>query len=98
MEDTITGVEFYSNVKTSEVEWICMKKFENVEYVELLFNSVEKSVETMIRDGYRLSYRALDSRRNSGLKMMFFVLYLARTLSVYPTGIVEFPKQKDIKK
>ena len=22
MEDTITGVEFYSNVKTSEVEWI----------------------------------------------------------------------------
>ena len=22
MEDTITGVEFYSNVKTTEVEWI----------------------------------------------------------------------------
>lgn len=22
LEDTITGVEFYSNVKTSEVEWI----------------------------------------------------------------------------
>ena len=47
------------------------------------------SVDTMIRLGYRLSYSALDSRRNSGLNIIFFVSYFLRTDSVYPTGIVD---------
>ena len=44
----------------------------------------------MIREGYRLSYKALDSRRNSGLKIIFLLLNFSLTLVVYPTGIVDF--------
>ena len=44
--------------------------------------SSDLSVDTMIRLGYRLSYNALDSLKNSGLKMIFDVLYFLRTDSV----------------
>lgn len=44
--------------------------------------SSDLSVDTMIRLGYKLSYNALDSLKNSGLKMIFDVLYFLRTDSV----------------
>ena len=47
------------------------------------------SVPTMMREGYRLSYSALDSRRNSGLNRMLSVPNFSRTLAVYPTGMVD---------
>ena len=40
------------------------------------------SVPTMIRDGYSLSYNALDSLRNSGLKMMLSQWNFSRTDAV----------------
>ena len=42
-----------------------------------------------MRDGYKLSYKAFDSRKNSGLKIIFLVLYFLRTEAVYPTGMVD---------
>ena len=53
------------------------------------FSLLSSSQETMMREGYRLSYSALDSRRNSGLKMMFLVWYFYRTEAVNPTGMVD---------
>ena len=46
------------------------------------FSLVSSSQETIILEGYRLSYKALDSRKNSGLKIIFLVLYLALTEAV----------------
>src|SRR5699024_11376117 len=53
------------------------------------FSRDSSSQETIIREGYKLSYKAFDSRKNSGLNKMFFVLYFLRTDSVYPTGMVD---------
>lgn len=52
------------------------------------FSCSEPSVETMTRLGYRLSYSALNSRRNSGLKITFSPSIFLQTDSVYPAGIV----------
>ena len=46
------------------------------------------SAPTTMRLGYRLSYSAFDSRRNSGLNRMFFTPYFAFTEAVNPTGTV----------
>ena len=40
------------------------------------------SEQTKPTEGYRLSYKALDSRRNSGLKMMFLLLNFSLMLAV----------------
>lgn len=37
----------------------------------------------------KVSYKAFDSLKNSGLKIILTVLYFLRTDSVYPTGIVD---------
>ena len=44
---------------------------------------------TTMRLGWRLSSRALPSRRNSGLKMRLSVPSLSRSPLVKPTGIVD---------
>ena len=43
---------------------------------------------TTIRLGYKLSYKALPSLKNSGLKIIRSVLNFFDTSFVYPTGIV----------
>lgn len=50
---------------------------------------ISSSQPTMIREGYKLSYSALDSRRNSGLKRMLWLPVFALICRVYPTGIVD---------
>ena len=47
------------------------------------------SVPTIILDGYRLSYNAFDSRKNSGLKIILSQWNFSLMLAVYPTGIVD---------
>ena len=42
----------------------------------------------MILEGYRLSYNAFDSLKNSGEKMIFLLPVFSLILCVYPTGIV----------
>ena len=55
-----------------------------------LFNfSSFKSVPTIILDGYKLSYKARPSRRNSGENRILLVWYFSLTDSVYPTGTVD---------
>ena len=44
----------------------------------------------MIRLGYRLSYNALPSRKNSGLNRSFVFAYFLRISPVNPTGTVDF--------
>ena len=44
---------------------------------------------TIILLGNKLSYSALDSRKNSGLKMMLLQWYFSRMEAVYPTGTVD---------
>ena len=52
-------------------------------FAKISASSLESSSqETIIVDGERLSYSAFDSRRNSGLKMIFFVLYFSLTDAV----------------
>ena len=43
----------------------------------------------MILDGYKLSYKAFVSLKNSGAKNIFFLLKLFRSMSVKPKGIVD---------
>ena len=45
---------------------------------------------TIIRDGYKLSYNALPSLKNSGENIIFYVLNIFLTFFVYPTGTVDF--------
>ena len=44
---------------------------------------------TIIRDGYKLSYNALSSRKKFGEKIKLSVSNISRTFSVYPTGTVD---------
>src|SRR5690554_5014893 len=44
---------------------------------------------TIIREGYRLSYKALPSLKNSGEKIILSVLNISLTSFVYPTGMVD---------
>ena len=53
---------------------------------QFLFYSLH---DTIILDGYKLSYKAFDSLRNSGLNIILSILHFARICSVSPTGIVD---------
>ena len=44
---------------------------------------------TMILEGWRLSYSALPSLRNSGEKMTLWILFSLQNLSVNPIGMVD---------
>ena len=44
---------------------------------------------TTIREGYKLSYNAFPSLKNSGEKTIFSVLNFAFNSNVYPTGTVD---------
>ena len=45
---------------------------------------------TIILDGYKLSYKALPSLKNSGENIIFVIPYFFFIDSTYPTGIVDF--------
>ena len=45
---------------------------------------------TIILEGYKLSYKALPSLKNSGENIIFSVSNISLTLFVYPTGTVDF--------
>ena len=44
---------------------------------------------TIILEGYRLSYKAFPSRKNSGENMIFSHPVSSLTFAVYPTGTVD---------
>ena len=50
---------------------------------------MSSSHPTIILLGNKLSYKAFDSLKNSGLNIMLFALYFSRTDLVYPTGMVD---------
>ena len=64
------------------------RSFANVCAACFIF-SLLSGAPTIILEGYKLSYNALPSRKNSGEKIIFSVSYFFLTLSVYPTGTVD---------
>jgi len=52
---------------------------------------------TTILDGYRLSYNAFPSLKNSGENIMLLVLYFFRASLVYPTGTVDLRLKTRVK-
>ncbi|MNI71231.1 hypothetical protein D3C73_1270920 [compost metagenome] len=53
------------------------------------FSAFSDFSPTITLEGYKLSYNALPSRKNSGENIIFCVLNFILASSVYPTGTVD---------